>query len=870
MGQLGTLSFKRLDTGETRVYPSDTSFEPYRREALRRRTIESQRESINLTNIPGEGTLATEGLWRREMVEWSMGAGQYSLDRKGDDLPNRFLKSKGVDVFTYPQRATLLPATTQRVNISDSDVLMSRCGPYLVVAASGTVKAYNSSWSVIQTYGVGTDYGGSAWSTVYSICSNDTYCYIATDTGLWFALIGTDTDFQLYAAPDTESPYTTGYTMVRWCNDQLITSCGARLYAFQPRSASGANNGNAPFGSPPSIITPGVSGTVINEINNSAGVATAVTNAPHGLVAGQQLSIAGSNGFASVNGTPTLASGVLTIDTPTDHGFVTSQKVQVDLYFYGAPGGRSQTVMIESVPSATSFTYHTTKIGAAIIATGFTYGTINAVGSTAGYGYNGNWTVLAVPTITSFTFDAANATYGTVSVGGTISFPSNENGTYAPDVLVTHENPNWVWSDATGGQTQVYFGGYVLNDTVAHSGAILRSDLLGSSTSSTDGLQTIASSSVAQPWMLDTPVQCLPMSPDEYPMCVQSYLNYIFVGTNRGIRMCQTLSIYDPTATATGDLKAGALIPNLLQPVTMPVTAIVGDGRFVWFAWNNYDGESTGLGKLDLSTFLPEDPLAPVYASDLMVTGQGVINSLDWDPNNNVPLLAVSGLGIWGADATNEGGNVVANTYVESGTLVSSYYDFGIAENKIPVFFDYGVYIPTDTEMAATVVMDPLSPSPVTLTPTAYTSSSQNPEQNILQTGGSSDRGYQFQTTITLSTSNSSVTPTMYRWTMKAWPTPVQGTLISAVLNVTTDSIIDGQKHNFDPEAEWAWLEGIRWDSVMVQYADGAQTTVIGVIDAIDDIPHKARGRTPGGHEGDFVVSIKTLTPFVFTPWVTS
>jgi hypothetical protein len=806
------------------------------------------------------------------MVEWSMGAGQYSLDRKGDDLPNRFYKSKGIDVFTYPQRATLLPATVQRVSNDADDILMSRCGPYLVVASSGTVVAYNSSWSVIQTYGVGDTYGGSAWSTIYSICSNDTYCYIATDTGLWFALIGTDTDFQLYSAPDA-SPYGGGFTMVRWANDQLIASKGPRLYAFQPRTAT-ANGANAPFGSAPSTVSAGTTGGTITAIDNSGTTAT-VFCVNHGLAAGQPLVISGSATFAGVDSI-SLTSGTMTIDA-TDHGFSVGQKVEVVLYFNGAPSGRKETVTVLSVADQSHFTYAAHKVGAAIIGTGFTGGTVTATGSSTGYGYNQSWNVASVTNANEFTITVSDSgpCYGANATGGTVAPPTSQNGTYAPDVLVTHENPNWVWSDATGGQTQVYFGGYVLNGDVAHSGAILRSDLLGSSTSSTDGLQTIASSSVAQPWMLDTPVQCLPMSPDEYPTCVQAYLNYIFVGTNRGIRMCQTLSIYDPTATATGDLKSGAIIPNLLQPVTLPVTALIGDGRFVWFAWNNYDDDSTGLGKLDISTFLPEDPLAPVYASDLMVTGQGVINSLDWDPNNNVPLMAISGLGIWGANATNEGGNVVPTTYVESGTIESSYFDFGIAENKIPVFFDYGVYLPVvddDTvgEMAATLVMDPLSPSPVTLTPTAFTSNAQDIEQTILQTGGSQDRGRQFQTTITLSTSNDTVSPVMFRWTAKAWPTPVQGTLISAVINVTTVVTVDGVKQTIDPEAEYNWLEDIRWNSIMVQFSDGLETSVIGVINTIDDIPHKARGRSPGGHEGDFVIDVQTLTPFSFTPWSTA
>ena len=72
-----------------RNYVLDTSFEPYRRDAFRHRSIQAQRESISLDNIPGEGTVNTEGLWRRLAEDWHNGAGQPYQDRK-DSLDSRF------------------------------------------------------------------------------------------------------------------------------------------------------------------------------------------------------------------------------------------------------------------------------------------------------------------------------------------------------------------------------------------------------------------------------------------------------------------------------------------------------------------------------------------------------------------------------------------------------------------------------------------------------------------------------------------------------------------------------------------------------------------------------------------------------------
>jgi hypothetical protein len=870
---LGTISITRLDTDETHEYPADTFFEAFRKEFYRK-SIAPQRESVNLTNIAGEATLATEGLWRREQVEFSQGAGQYSLDRKGEDSALRFFTSKGVDVFTYPQRATLLPDTYQLIANTNSDLLATKCGDYLVVAGGGTVIAYNSSYSAIQTYSAGTTYGGTAWTHVYSITSNDTYCYIATDTGLWFAKIGTDTQFQLFAAPDAVTGYTGGYSLVRWANDQLIAAQNARLYAFQPRAVSGGEgSGLAPYGSPPSVINPGANAIPIVEIVASGTYSTVTTSSPHQLVVGQRIAITKSENYQSIFTAPTLSSGVLTITTTSAHGFQAGESVDIDLFFNGAPSGRRERTTIQSVPSATTFTYNTTKVGSAILATGFTSGWVQAANIHNNYGYNANWTVASVTGATTFTITAAAATYGNIAWGGYVTNPAQAT-TYVPDVLITHENPNWVWSDATGGQTQVYFAGYVQSATGKYGGQILRSDMLGSSTSSSNGLQAIASASVSQPWMLDTPLVALPMAPDEYPTTLKAYLNYIFIGTNRGVRMAQTLSIYDPTATATGDLKAGPLIPNNLQPVTTPVTAIVGDGRYVWFTWNNYDGTSTGLGKLNLQEFIHADPLAPVYASDIMVTGQGTISSLVWDPINNVPLMAVAGLGVYGPYATNAGGNMTATQYVTSGNIVSSYFDYGIAEEKIPVYFDYGVYLPETAGVAqgtcsASVVMDPLSASPLTLTIPSFTSNSQAIEQPVSYPSPTQDRGRQFQTTVTLTTSNPAKTPTLFRWTLKAWPTPVQGTDISAVVSLFTKDSVDSRMLAFDPDAEYYWLESLRWNQTRITYTAG-QLSVNGVIYLINDIPHKAVGDYKGGFEGSMAIQIKTIGPFIFTPAPTS
>ena len=959
------------NTTDIHHFAIDTSFEPYRREAFRHKSIPAQRQSIQMTNITGEGTVNTEGLWRREQTEWSMGAGQFSLDRKGDAQETRFLNSKGVDVFSYPLQATLLPDTYRKDSGTVGyDLLAIRCNGYVVTSTGSTVTAYDTSWapttltfdtSGTQTHGstpnLFTFPAFSAPSVVYSITSNDTYIYAATDTGLWFCNLGNSgpnwytpsTVFEPYAANDitlaqdgTTLLYPV-YTMVRWANDQLIASAGARLFAFQPRTAL-----SFPFfGVTPTIsdisknivninATTGqqggyniVSGTTVTGNNyvtlisvaqtyrvakgmaiTGAGIQTGTTVTDVDYTGGTQKVYISLPCTASASGVSfTVLGGVLTgiVTSATPHNLLEGQSITVQnsttqatiysaayssgtmtiatspsgtppLFGHGLSVGESFTItsstlkdsgVVKTVVDNYTFTYDTTLTSNGGYTTGSYSGIVTGTGA---YGFNADYTVTAIIDTNRFI----------VLIPTNLSEVQGYGGQYIssnpPDMLITHQNPNWVWSDATGGETQVYFSGYV-SGTHSGNGCIYRSSLLGSSTTSSTGVQSITTTSVSQPFNLDVPVQALPMSPDEYPVCIQSYLNYIFIGTNRGIRMTQTLSVYDPTATALGDLKSGPLIPNILQPVTSPVSAIIGDGRYVWFAWSDYDATSTGLGRLDLGTFIAGDPLAPAYASDIMVTGSGSVNSLVWDNTTNTPLMAIGGLGVYGPYSTNNGGVPVVTQYVPSGTITSGTFDYGIPDPKIPMFFDFGAVATGNSYVTATVTPEPNDPS---LSSALGVYTIPSPTESVIKftSGGPTEfdiispvtnsivttSSKQFQTKINLyAGSSNTVSPVLHRWTLKSWPTVVQGTMITVVVGLFSIQVVDGMEVYSDPYKEFKWLEDLRTTQTPITYTEGP-LSALGVIDLLDLIPHKRRDNFENGFEGDCVISIKTLAPYQYNP----
>jgi len=864
---LATLSY----APQTRTFPIDTSFEPYRREAFRHRSIPAQREAIQLSNIMGEGTVNTEGLWRREQREWNQGAGQQYLDHRGEDQSSRYFSSKGVDVFNYPYQATLLP-DTYRVDSGTvaSNLQVVSCNGYMVTgsSASGTVtvkyftgiSTLGSAWSSSTTM----TFSGTAPTTLYGMTTANTYIYIATNNGIWYATPGYGSN------PSTFYLFASGsYSMVAWANDQLIAANGPALYAFQPRNSSTA----APlYGSAPSVT---IASQAISSISNGtgghggSGTFVYFSGPSTNFVVGQSITISGAKSSAvftsiALSGTTVTA----TLLTGSYSGFQVGNKVNVYLGFGGS--NKTEYVTITAV-TGTTFSWNTTTI---TTTTGFTGGSAYSDTSL----FNGVWSLTAISS-TYFTITDATGATLTESVYGSGAVGGNIGGNSVADLLYTHQDPSWNWSSAIGGETQVYFAGYSNHGGTKGNGCIYRSGLLGSSTTSPTNTTTVSTATVAQPFQLVSPVQALPMSPDEYPTCIQSYLNFIFIGTNRGIRMTQTLSIYDPSATATGDLKSGPLIPNILQPLSSPVTAIIGDGRFVWFAWNNYDATSTGLGKLDLSTYIAGDPLAPVYSSDLMVTGQGIINSLAWNPALNLPVIAVGGLGVYQPYAINTNGVMKATKYVSSGTLLTSIFDYGIPDQKAPVYFEYGGVTPGNTStpasIQANVICEPLESFKLTLPVTTFvspttigTATKEYPMPTV--SGISNPKSSQFQVQLTLTagtvTTTADSTPTLYRWTLKAFPNVVSGTNISAVLQLFSVAMVGGEEVYIDPYDNFYWLESLRQSQNLVIYTEGPLSASISIVESLDWIPHKRRDNYENGYEGDCVISIKTLGPYIYTP----
>jgi hypothetical protein len=177
-----------------------------------------------------------------------------------------------------------------------------------------------------------------------------------------------------------------------------------------------------------------------------------------------------------------------------------------------------------------------------------------------------------------------------------------------PTALYTHPNDDWTWTSISEGGSAIYVAGYS-----GTNGAIYKFTL------NTAGVMpTLTSGIVAAQ---------LPRG--EYPLKIESYLGYLVIGTNKGVRVA---SISD----TNGDLSYGPLI---IEEANTGLDFAFRD-RFVWVTGSI--GGCPGLYRIDLGNEL--ETLRFAYAPDTFLSGvSGYATSVDFVGNSDQIAFTTSG-----------------------------------------------------------------------------------------------------------------------------------------------------------------------------------------------------------------------------------
>ena len=336
----------------------------------------------------------------------------------------------------------------------------------------------------------------------------------------------------------------------------------------------------------------------------------------------------------------------------------------------------------------------------------------------------------------------------------------------------THPIATWNWTSFAAGQNAIYVSGYA-----GTRGAVYKI------TMKTDGT-------------LDVPIVALELPSGEIPEVVYGYLGAIIIGTNKGVRYA--------TADAASNLTAGALIPT-----TGSVTSITADERFVWFNWSQYDGTSTGLGRLDLSTFIATN--TPAHASDLMHTSTA--NVLAVGTFNSKRIFSVSGDGIYVEDTAN---------LVTTAELVTGTYRWGIPDRKFVAKFD----------MRTTPLYGTITPA-ISLDSGAYSTMSPHDVAMSTESVATGPQSKFIEAKFKLEFARGSATtgPTLTRWMARAYASPARSQVFRVPVLMHHRLQVHDTEYYFDVEVELQALRDLVTNPRVINYQENTETYSVVVED---------------------------------------
>ncbi len=365
---------------------------------------------------------------------------------------------------------------------------------------------------------------------------------------------------------------------------------------------------------------------------------------------------------------------------------------------------------------------------------------------------------------------------------------TSSGGPGAP--LFSHGNTGFRWVGFAGGQNHIYMGGFAGNQSL-----IYRTTIKADATS------------------LDVPVVALELPAGEIITGLDSYLNFVLIGTTTGIRVA--------TSDTEGNLVSGPLIE-----LGSSVESFSGNGRFVWFNLNNFDSTSTGLGRLDLSVFVSANQ--PSFASDLMVTAQGNVSSVN--TINGRPVFVVSGLGIYVEHATN---------LVASGFLNSGIYRWGVPDAKFIPKLDLRC-LPLVGSITISVASDDGDFADF---PTFNTA---NLKEKTLD--GLEAKIFEAEIKITLTRSATATTgPTLTRWMARAYAAPLRSQIFSVPIVMHHKLQIMGREYFQDVDEELRLLRDLVESPKVIKYQENTETFAV----VVEDVQFRARHITYSHNEND-------------------
>lgn len=359
-----------------------------------------------------------------------------------------------------------------------------------------------------------------------------------------------------------------------------------------------------------------------------------------------------------------------------------------------------------------------------------------------------------------------------------------------PVTIYTHPDTSFRWTSAVPGQTQIYAIGSTRDKTTIHRIGVKQ-----------DGTGLIPAIAAAQ------------LPDGEIGYCLGSYLGFILIGTNKGVRVA--------VADSNGDLTLGSIIPT-----TTPVRCFEGQDRFAWFGNEAVDGAYSGttntdifptgtvvgLSRLDLSR-TTINSLTPAYAQDIVAASVGSAQVVAVATYSDKRVFSLDNGDVWYETST-----LMPGGWLRQGTI-----SYGVEDMKTSLYMQ-AKWQPLVGEIALDVSYD--SASFIRVQDFVISGS--------IRSGNISTNGVLFSRmepryVLKRSSAAPATGPTMTRWELRSVPVKGRNSRWTLPIQVRTDLEIDGVSLTRNPLSTLNTLIGLVQDgAVFVLQESGQAYTVHG------------------------------------------
>jgi hypothetical protein len=324
--------------------------------------------------------------------------------------------------------------------------------------------------------------------------------------------------------------------------------------------------------------------------------------------------------------------------------------------------------------------------------------------------------------------------------------------------------------------------------------------------------------------VLDKGVVALELPTGEIVSSISGYLGYILIGTNKGVRYCST--------DAQSNLIAGPIIPT-----SGPVRKFTSEDKYTYFTWSNYDGVSSGLGRLDLSTFVA--PNQPAFATDLMYTSKNDVLSVVTKDSKR--MFLVSGIGVVAEDTS----VLVASGEIESGT-----YRWGIPDRKFVAKVDT-----RSTPLVGTITqyLDVDDSGFVQLSTWDDVGDTEN------TTNGTDTHAIEaaFKFKLTRDATVTSTGPTMTRWMSRAYVAPFRSQQFVVPILLHNTIRVRDKEYFYDVDEHQSFFDSLISAPRIIVLQIGNFTHSV-IVDDVEWVPSDATGNY-WSFEGTLIVTLRSV-----------